>query len=130
MVFNKTGHVEHTKENDKRIFPVGKFLRKTKIDELPQIWNVLMGHMSLVGPRPEKVDIVEKCAMENPYYALRHVIKPGITGWAQVNNPKATPEENLQKLEYDLYYIKNMSYLLETRILLKTVKVIFTLNSL
>lgn len=130
MVHNEKGHTEFTKENDDRIFPIGKFLRKTKIDELPQLWNVLMGDMSLVGPRPEKVDIVEHFALENPYYNLRHTIRPGITGWAQVNKPTATPNENLQKLEYDLYYIKNMSYLLELRILWKTAKVVFTLDSL
>lgn len=130
MVYNEKGHTEHTKENDDRIFPIGKFLRKTKIDELPQLWNVLMGHMSIVGPRPEKVDIVEKFATENPYYTLRHTIRPGITGWAQVNHPTATPNENLQKLEYDLYYIKNMSYLLELRILWRTTKVVLTLDSL
>jgi len=130
MVFSHSGHNKHTVKDDNRIFPIGKFLRLTKIDELPQLLNVLKGEMSLVGPRPEKVDIVDKLSKENPYYPLRHQIKPGITGWAQVNNPIATPNENLEKLEFDLYYIKNASYLLEFEIILKTVKVVLKRQSL
>jgi lipopolysaccharide/colanic/teichoic acid biosynthesis glycosyltransferase len=130
MVFSNSGHNEHTVKDDLRIFPVGKFLRLTKIDELPQLYNVLIGEMSLIGPRPEKIDIVERLSKENPYYPLRHLIKPGITGWAQVNKPIATPNENLEKLEFDLYYIKNISYFLEFEILLKTIKVVFKSQSL
>jgi lipopolysaccharide/colanic/teichoic acid biosynthesis glycosyltransferase len=130
MIYNPNGHNAHTVKNDNRITPLGNFLRKTKIDELPQLFNVLNGDMSLIGPRPEKVDIVRSLEIENPYYALRHTIKPGVSGWAQVNNPTATPNENLEKLEYDLFYVKNMSIFLDIKILIKTIKVIFTLNSL
>lgn len=119
-----------TIKNDKRIFPAGKFLRKSKIDELPQIWNVLKGEMSIIGPRPERSDIVREMNSINPYYNLRHLIRPGISGWAQVNNPTATPEENLQKLEFDLYYIKNMSYMLEFKIILRTIKTVLSGDSL
>lgn len=130
MIYNPSGHNSHTVKNDSRIFPVGLFLRKTKIDELPQLINVLVGHMSIIGPRPEKADIVAKLSKENPYYPLRHTIRPGITGWAQINNPVATPNENLQKLEFDLYYIKNTSYLLEFKIIWKTIKIVISGNSL
>lgn len=119
-----------TVHNDDRITIIGKFLRKSKIDELPQLYNILIGDMSLIGPRPERVDYVNDYNCINPYYHLRHRIKPGITGWAQVNNPKATPEENLLKLEYDLYYIKNMSLKLDIIVLFRTIKVVLTLNSL
>ncbi|CAA7193873.1 sugar transferase [Chryseobacterium potabilaquae] len=120
---------DFTKNNDERLLAFGKFLRITKIDELPQLFNVLNGNMSLIGPRPEQQKYVEESVAENSYFDLRHLVKPGITGWAQVNLPKATPKDNLKKLEYDLYYIKNFSPLLDVKILLKTVKVIFSLNS-
>jgi len=120
---------DYTKNNDDRLLTVGKFLRMTKIDELPQLFNVLNGNMSLIGPRPEQQKYVERSVAENSYFDLRHLVKPGITGWAQVNLPKATPKDNLEKLEYDLYYIKNYSPLLDVKILFKTVKVILTLNS-
>lgn len=120
---------DYTKNNDDRLLTVGRFLRMTKIDELPQLFNVLNGNMSLIGPRPEQQKYVEESVAENSYFDLRHLVKPGITGWAQVNLPRATPKDNLKKLEYDLYYIKNYSPLLDVKILIKTVKVIFTLNS-
>ena len=129
MVFSEEGHKKFTTKNDDRILPVGKILRITKIDELPQLINILKGEMSLIGPRPEKDEIVKKLVAENPYYNLRHIIKPGITGWAQVNHPTATPDENLQKLEYDLYYIKSVSIFLDLKILYRTAKVVLTLNS-
>ncbi|MDO6391755.1 sugar transferase [Pontibacter sp. BT731] len=116
--------------NDVRITPIGRFLRKTKIDELPQLINILCGHMSLIGPRPEKEDIVCRLAEEAPYYNLRHAIRPGVTGLAQVTHPTATPEQNLQKLEYDLFYLKNASLLLDIKIFFKTIKVVLTMNSL
>ncbi len=119
-----------TTPNDERITLIGKYLRKLKIDELPQLYNILIGEMSLIGPRPERVEYVEEYNDINPYYHIRHKIRPGITGWAQVNNPKATPEENLSKLEYDLFYLKNMSLKLDVKIIFKTIKVILTLNSL
>ncbi len=120
---------EFTKSNDNRLLAVGKFLRTTKIDELPQLFNVLNGSMSLIGPRPEQQKYVALSVAENSYFDLRHLVKPGITGWAQVNLPKATPKDNLKKLEYDLFYIKNYSMFLDLKILLKTIKVVFTLNS-
>ncbi len=120
---------DYTQKNDKRLIKAGKFLRMTKIDELPQLFNVLNGSMSLIGPRPEQEKYVEESVAENSYFDLRHLVKPGITGWAQVNLPKATPKDNLKKLEYDLYYIKNYTPFLDIYILTKTVKVILTLNS-
>jgi len=120
---------DFTQEKDDRIFPVGKFLRKTKIDELPQIFNVMNGNMSVIGPRPERPKYVKESVDENSFFDLRHLVKPGITGWAQVNLPKATPKDNLKKLEYDLFYIKSYTPLLDLKILLKTVKVLFTFNS-
>jgi len=130
MVHNSNGYIDHTIKNDNRITQVGLLLRKTKIDELPQLFNVLKGDMSIIGPRPERADIVEKFAKENAFYQYRHLIKPGITGLAQVNKPIATPEENLEKLEYDLYYINNYSVRLEFKILVKTVSVVTALESL
>ena len=120
----------YTVENDERVFKIGKYLRKLKIDELPQFYNILVGQMSLIGPRPERIEIVEKLSEENPYYALRHLIRPGISGWAQVNDPTANPTKNFEKLEYDLYYIKNSSLLLDLKIVVKTIIIILTRNSL
>ena len=119
----------YTTSNDDRITFAGKFLRLSKIDELPQIYNILKGDMSLIGPRPERPEFVKIYNDENAYFDLRHIIKPGVTGWAQVHLPKATPDDNLKKLEYDLYYIKNYSWLMDIEILLKTVKIVLTMNS-
>ncbi|MFY7964720.1 MAG: sugar transferase [Chitinophagaceae bacterium] len=130
MVHSKNGYLDHTIKGDARITKVGEILRKTKIDELPQLLNVLKGDMSLIGPRPERTDIVEQFEKENNYYQYRHSIKPGITGWAQVNKPMATPEENLEKLEYDLYYINNHSIKLDVQILARTVGVVKKMESL
>jgi lipopolysaccharide/colanic/teichoic acid biosynthesis glycosyltransferase len=130
MVHCKEGYLNHTTENDSRITKIGNLLRKTKIDELPQLFNVLSGEMSIIGPRPERVDIVEKINQQHKHYQLRHLVKPGITGWAQVNKPTATPEQNLEKLEYDLYYINNYSIKLDVKILAKTVGVVKKLESL
>lgn len=118
-----------TVKNDNRITPVGKFLRLSKIDELPQFYNILMGHMSLIGPRPEQPKYVEEYSKENPFFNLRHMIRPGVSGWAQIHMPKATPEENLKKLEYDLYYIKKYSWKLDVKILFKTIKIVLTADS-
>jgi lipopolysaccharide/colanic/teichoic acid biosynthesis glycosyltransferase len=118
-----------TVNGDDRLLKVGRFLRRTKIDELPQLYNVLKGDMSLIGPRPERPKYVATANAEYAYFDLRHLVRPGITGWAQVNLPKATPKENLKKLEFDLYYIKNYSFLLDFKIILRTIKVVLTLNS-
>ena len=101
---------------------LGRIIRKLRIDELPQIMNVLRGEMSFVGPRPERPEFVEKLAKELPYYELRHKIKPGITGWAQISYPYgASVNDSYEKLQYDLYYLKNYSLMLDTLILLQTV---------
>lgn len=112
-------------KNDARITRIGKLMRKTRIDELPQLWNVLKGDMSFIGPRPERMTFVRELEKTIPYYSLRHTVKPGLTGWAQVSYPYgASVEDARSKLEYDLYYIKNMSLLLDMRILFKTVGVV------
>lgn len=112
-------------ENDPRITRVGKFLRQTRIDELPQLWNVLKGEMSFVGPRPERPEFVADLEAQIPYYAERHMVKPGLTGWAQVNYPYgASVEDARAKLEYDLYYAKNYTPFLDVVILLQTLRVV------
>jgi sugar transferase (PEP-CTERM system associated) len=112
-------------ENDPRITNVGKIIRFLRIDELPQLWNVLKGEMSFVGPRPEQLEFVRQLEKEIPYYMLRHNVKPGITGWAQVNyNYGASMKDALEKLQYDLYYIKNRSLLLDVYIMVRTIRVI------
>jgi len=119
-----TGPVWAT-ENDPRITPVGRFLRKTRLDELPQLFNVLAGSMSLVGPRPEREVFVDELAEEIPYFRQRHIVKPGLTGWAQINYPYGnTVEDALQKLQYDLFYIKYQSFIFDLSILFNTVKTI------
>ncbi len=113
------------REHDDRITRVGRFIRKVRIDELPQIWNILRGDMSFIGPRPERMTFVENLKQEIPYYSMRHTVKPGLTGWAQVCYPYgASVEDAKRKLEYDLYYIKNISILLDITIILKTVGVV------
>ena len=115
----------YTDEGDERITPLGKFLRPTRLDELPQLWNVLVGDMSLIGPRAEWVRCVEKYEEEIPCYHLRHEVPPGLTGWAQVNFPYgASVEDTREKLRYDLYYIRNHSFLLDFQIVLKTIYVV------
>ncbi|MFC1612287.1 sugar transferase [Patescibacteria group bacterium] len=122
---NISGNAQFAKENDKRITGFGKFLRRTRIDELPQIINVLRGDMSFIGPRPEQPEFVEELTQKAPYYPLRHLVKPGLTGWAQINYPYAgSISENLKKLQYDIYYIKNRSLLLDATIILKTFNII------
>jgi lipopolysaccharide/colanic/teichoic acid biosynthesis glycosyltransferase len=112
------------RENDNRITRFGQFLRKSRIDEIPQLFNVLMGSMSLIGPRPERPEFVKDLKKVVPYYAERHFVKPGITGWAQVCYPYgASVEDAFEKLRYDLYYIKNYSLWLDFKIMFKTVSV-------
>jgi sugar transferase (PEP-CTERM system associated) len=113
------------KDDDPRITRVGKFLRKTRLDEIPQLWNVLRGDMSLVGPRPERPEFVEMLCREIPFYQLRHGVRPGISGWAQVRYKYGSSVEDArQKLCYDLFYIKNMSAGLDLLILFSTIKII------
>ncbi len=109
-------------KNDSRITKFGKFLRNTRLDESPQFFNILKGEMSLIGPRPERPEFVKSLEKEIPFYPIRHVIRPGLTGWAQVNYPYAnTIEEQETKLRYDLYYIKERSSFLDFKILIKTI---------
>ncbi len=111
--------------DDPRITRVGRFIRKVRIDELPQTWNVLKGQMSFVGPRPERPEFVADLEQQLSYYAERHMVKPGITGWAQINYPYgASIEDSRHKLEYDLYYAKNYTPFLDILILLQTIRVV------
>jgi len=111
--------------NDDRITPVGGFLRRTRLDELPQLWNVLIGEMSLVGPRPERPEFVSQLTTSIPFYGQRHVLKPWLTGWAQVRYTYgASVEDAIEKLQYDLYYIKNLSWALDLVIMLETMKTV------
>lgn len=113
--------------NDDRITRVGRVIRAVRIDELPQLINVLSGAMSFVGPRPERMYFVRTLVLDIPYYNIRSVVKPGITGWAQINYPYgATVEDAIEKLQYDIYYIKNMSPLLDLMICFWTIKVVLT----
>ena len=121
----ESGSAQWAIENDPRVTRVGRFLRLTHIDEIPQIWNIFKGDMSLVGPRPERPEFVEILEQQVPYYSVRHTVKPGMTGWAQINYQYgASTEDAINKLEYDLYYIKNMSLFLDLKILLRTIGVV------
>ena len=115
------------KKNDKRVTRIGKFLRVTRIDELPQFWNILKGDLSFVGPRPERPEFTEELAEKIPYYNMRHLVKPGLTGWAQINYGYGSSiEDSRVKLQYDIYYAKKRSLMLDLAILLKTAKTILT----
>ena len=112
-------------KNDNRVTKWGKIMRATRIDELPQLWNVLKGEMSFVGPRPEREFFIQQLEKEIKYYNLRHTVKPGLTGWAQVMYPYgASVEDAYRKLQYDLYYIKNHDLLFDVKVLLKTVNIV------
>ena len=112
-------------KNDNRVTKFGKFMRLTRVDELPQLWNVLKGEMSFVGPRPEREFFIKQLEKEIMYYSLRHTVKPGLTGWAQVMYPYgASVEDAYRKLQYDLYYIKNHDILFDMKILLKTITIV------
>jgi len=115
-------------DDDERITRVGKFLRKSRIDELPQLWNIVRGDLSLIGPRPDIVAIGKKLAEELPYYTVRNLIKPGLSGWAQIKQDIAPQslEETRERLAYDLYYLKNRSFILDLTIALKTMKTLFS----
>jgi lipopolysaccharide/colanic/teichoic acid biosynthesis glycosyltransferase len=121
----KDGQPSWASINDSRVTAVGRFMRRTRIDELPQLINVLRGEMSFVGPRPERPQFVATLTEKIPFYGVRHSVKPGLTGWAQVRYTYGgNVEESVKKLEYDLYYVKNHSLLLDLLILLKTVRVV------
>jgi len=121
----KDGKPRWAGQNDSRVTLTGRFIRRTRIDELPQIFNVFFGDMSFVGPRPERPYFVQDLTQKIPYYGVRHTVKPGITGWAQVRYPYgATDEDAMHKLQYDLYYVKNHSLFLDLMILFQTAQVV------
>jgi len=121
----KDGRPRWAHQNDDRVTHVGRFIRRTRIDELPQVFNVFFGDMSFVGPRPERPYFVQDLTQKIPYYGVRHTVKPGITGWAQVRYPYgASDEDATHKLQYDLYYVKNHSLFLDLMILFQTVQVV------
>jgi sugar transferase (PEP-CTERM system associated) len=121
----EAGGARWASENDPRVTRIGRFIRKVRIDELPQVWTVLKGQMSFVGPRPEVPPFVDDLEDKLPFYAERHMVKPGITGWAQINYPYgASIEDARRKLEYDLYYAKNYTPFLDLLILLQTLRVV------
>ena len=116
---------QYAQKKDTRITPFGKFLRRTRIDEIPQFINVIKGEMSVIGPRPERPIFVKSLSQQIPFYEIRHLVKPGVTGWAQVNAKYGmTQEDALEKLQYDLYYIKRRSFFLDSKIVLKTLSTI------
>jgi exopolysaccharide biosynthesis polyprenyl glycosylphosphotransferase len=127
----ETDGAQWASERDPRVTQLGKFLRATRIDELPQLWNVLRGDMSLVGPRPERPEFVEKLEKEIPFYRARLAVRPGITGWAQIKHRYANSVEDTKtKIEYDLYYIKHRWFWLDLLILGKTLKTVLTMRGL
>jgi len=119
------GQARWATANDSRITRVGAFIRKTRIDELPQILNVMSGDMAFVGPRPERPEFVRELREKIPYYEKRHCVKPGITGWAQMNYPYGASErDTFHKLEFDLYYVRHQSLFLDFLVLLQTAEVV------
>jgi sugar transferase (PEP-CTERM system associated) len=121
----RTGPVWSAGDNDPRITRVGRFMRKSRLDEIPQLWNVLRGDMSLIGPRPERPEFVDQLTRQIPFYGQRHVIKPGVTGWAQVRYAYGgSVEDAIEKLQYDLYYVKHMSLMFDLLIALETIKTV------
>jgi lipopolysaccharide/colanic/teichoic acid biosynthesis glycosyltransferase len=120
-----TGPVWAAKAGDPRVTLIGGWLRRSRLDELPQLWNVLIGDMSLVGPRPERPEFVGELTTQIPFYGQRHILRPGLTGWAQVKYTYgATKEDALQKLQVDLFYIKHLSVALDLYIMIATVKTV------
>jgi len=123
----ENGKAKWAEKDDPRITKIGRFLRKIHLDELPQMLNILKGDISLVGPRPERPEFVKKLEKEIPHYHLRHIIRPGFTGWAQIKfRYGRTVEDSHEKFQYDLYYIKNRSLFLDLGILLKTFQLFFS----
>ena len=124
----ETGGPQFAADKDARITAIGKILRLPRLDEIPQFINILKGEMSVIGPRPERPEFVSQLTKKMPYYSLRHLIKPGLTGWAQIHNSYyGTIEENLRKLEYDLFYIKNRGLTLDLSIILRTINTVLRL---
>ena len=124
---NPDEHSKYSSENDPRISKWGAFMRKTRIDELPQFFNILKGDMNLIGPRAEWDELVANYEKEIPFYHQRHIVRPGLTGWAQVNYPYGQNiNDTLHKLQYDLYYVKNRNFVLDLLIILKTIKIVIT----
>jgi lipopolysaccharide/colanic/teichoic acid biosynthesis glycosyltransferase len=127
MVVQAQDKAQFAQVNDKRITRLGQFLRKSRLDEIPQLVNVLLGHMSLIGPRPEQHTFVNDFAVSIPSYPYRHLVRPGITGWAQVmQGYAASAEETSVKLSYDLYYVKHYSLALDLLIVAKTIRTVLT----
>lgn len=126
MIVNaETNGAKWAEVNDVRITKFGKFLRRSRLDEIPQFINILKGEMSVIGPRPERPYFVNELSQVIPYYETRHIIKPGLTGWAQVKTRYgASVDESLTKLQYDLFYIKHRSIFLDLNILLKTMSTV------
>jgi sugar transferase (PEP-CTERM system associated) len=121
----RDGVARWASKNDDRVTRVGRFIRKTRLDELPQLWNVLRGEMSFIGPRPERPQFVADLARKIRYYEVRHCLKPGLAGWAQLRYPYgASDEDAAEKLKYDLYYVKNHNLLFDLLILIQTVEVV------
>ena len=119
------GKAVWAQKDDPRVTRVGRFIRKVRLDELPQLWNVLKGEMSFIGPRPERPQFVADLARKIRYYDLRHCLKPGLAGWAQLRFPYGASEEDAaEKLKYDLYYVKNQNLLFDVMILIQTVEVV------
>jgi lipopolysaccharide/colanic/teichoic acid biosynthesis glycosyltransferase len=117
--------VQMSEEDDHRVTAIGQILRKYRLDELPQIYNIIRGEMGFVGPRPERPEFVQQLIKRLPYYNERHNVKPGLTGWAQLKYPYGSTEnDSLEKLKYDLYYIKHRSFMFDLLILIRTVEVV------
>jgi len=120
-----------SRDGDTRVTTVGRWLRATRLDELPQLWNIFKGDMSLVGPRPERPEFIEELTRHIPYYPQRHIVKPGLTGWAQVRySYGSSVQDAMEKLQYDLFYIKHMSLLMDAWIVLCTVKTVLSRRGL
>jgi lipopolysaccharide/colanic/teichoic acid biosynthesis glycosyltransferase len=127
MRFEPLAQAQFAQKNDPRITRLGHFIRKTRLDEIPQLWNILRGDMSLIGPRPEQEKFVHQFAEQIPSYPYRHLVRPGLTGWAQVQQGyTASADETVIKLSYDLYYVTHYSLAMDLLIVLKTIKTVLT----
>jgi len=123
----ETEGAQWSSPDDPRVTKIGRILRRTRVDEIPQLWNILKGDMSIVGPRPERKEFVNELEQLIPYYDLRLMVKPGLTGWAQVMFPYgSTREDARKKLDYDLYYLKHFTITFDLLIMFKTIRVVLT----